>query len=184
MNHKNCHKKQVLHCGNIFNKVLMAVQTFTDIKEKNPEIEDIHEYMLCKYIIEGDLYSQILNALERGLRYGFLHKKKNKYSIVCPAATISFKNKPKMFELERIQSIFHSRVTLKNQSLKRKIPTSYSLPRKKRKVHSCGDIRGKVPCVCQEKESEEKSEVRPQDPANEGIINEDTKSKSIYEFYT
>ncbi|XP_045460494.1 uncharacterized protein LOC123670943 isoform X2 [Harmonia axyridis] len=163
MSHQNCRKKVLLHSRVIFQKVLIAIQTLIDIKGKFPELEDIHEYMIHNYCIEGDLYSQILNALDRGERYGFLHKKKNKYYLVCPAATILRQNKPKMFEMERIRSIFHSKESgTKNRICKR--AKSQTQCRNNRRAVSCGDIKDKGDCAeTDEKNKKEPSQAKFQD---------------------
>ncbi|KAK9878955.1 hypothetical protein WA026_003774 [Henosepilachna vigintioctopunctata] len=128
--------KKVL-CGNILYKVLIAVLTLIDSNKECPEALDIHEYILQNYCTEGDSYSQILNALERGVKSGFLYKKRKKYCLVCPAATISRQDKPRMFEMERIRSIFSS------NCIKKKCNKTDPKARKKLRTHSCGDMGNK-----------------------------------------
>ncbi|KAL3278707.1 hypothetical protein HHI36_016241 [Cryptolaemus montrouzieri] len=185
MLNRNCSEKPILY-QNIFYNVLLVVQILMNKKKDCPEVADIHEYMLRHFSIEGDLYSQILNALERGVKYGFLKKRKNRYCIVCPAATISCKIKPRLFEMERIQSIFDTNCGARRENLccKRKASRSKSRSRKKRRAHSCGDVKN----YANEKVEETSTKTKQYNDQHE--LDDDKKnsmslpaSKSTFEFY-
>lgn len=70
-------------------------------------IEEIAMYMVKYYNWDGDVKSQILATLKNAVRLNFVHKRKDRFSLVLPAAALQLAPpKFKADEIERTQCIF------------------------------------------------------------------------------
>lgn len=94
-----------------FYKVLSSLKQLQSHKKycNGASLDDIAKFMNKKYILCGDICSQVENALCTAEGYKFVLKKKNIYTLLCPAATLQLTPGPCFkAKLERIQEIFNS----------------------------------------------------------------------------